>query len=188
VIEPVIHDKPLPYVSNLELRSTDSINLIVIHCTELPDLTSARDYGERVRYSESGTGNSGHYYIERNGAIEQWVPKDRVAHHVRGYNERSMGIELDNNGRYPEWFDSRRQVMTEVYPLPQINSLLDLILRLSAELPNLEWISGHESLDTSRVPATDRPDLQVFRKRDPGPLFPWNEILPIIRLRRLLPE
>jgi N-acetylmuramoyl-L-alanine amidase len=112
--EPVIHEKPLFYASNLEQRPLESIDLIVIHCTELPDLATAREYGERVHYSETGTGNSGHYYIERNGRVEQWVPRHRIAHHVRGFNERSLGIELDNIGRYPEWFDSRKQVMAEV--------------------------------------------------------------------------
>jgi N-acetylmuramoyl-L-alanine amidase len=188
VSQALIHENPLPYVSSLKHRPVESIDLVVIHCTELPDLAAARDYGQHVHYRDTGTGNSGHYYIERNGRIEQWVPREKLAHHVRGYNERSIGIELDNNGRYPEWFDSRNQVMTDVYPVPQINSLVTLLLRLSAELPNLMWIAGHESLDTSRVQATDDPDLLVYRKRDPGPLFPWKDILPILSLRRLMPE
>jgi N-acetylmuramoyl-L-alanine amidase len=188
VNEPHIHENPLSYVSSLEDRAFKSIDLVVIHCTELPDLATAREYGQRIQYSETGTGNSGHYYIERDGRIEQWAPTEKIAHHVRGFNERSIGIELDNNGRYPDWFDSRKQVMTEAYPVPQINSLVGLLLHLISELPNLEWIAGHASLDTSRVPATDRPDLQIYRKRDPGALFPWKELLPIIQLRRLVPD
>ena len=129
--KPVIHQNHLSYVSSLERRPVNSIDLVVIHCTELPDLATARSYGQRIHYPETGTGNSGHYYIERNGRVEQWVPPERVAHHVRNFNERSVGVELDNNGRYPDWFDSRKQVMTDAYPLPQINNLVKLLLKLS---------------------------------------------------------
>ena len=186
--EPHIHENYLSYASSLESRVLLSIDLVVIHCTELPDLSTARDYGQRIHYPETGTGNSGHYYIERNGRIEQWIPREKIAHHVRDFNERSIGIELDNDGRFPDWFDSRKQVMPEIYPVPQINSLVSLLLHLSNELSCLEWIAGHASLDPSRVPATDNPDLLVYRKRDPGPLFPWQDLLPVIPLRRLVPE
>jgi N-acetylmuramoyl-L-alanine amidase len=109
----------------------------------------------------------------------------RTAHHVRGFNERSIGIELDNNGRYPDWFDSHRQVMTDPYPEVQIDSLVRLLQKLSAELPNLGWVAGHESLDTSQIQASDNPELFVFRKRDPGPLFPWDQLLRAINLEQL---
>jgi N-acetylmuramoyl-L-alanine amidase len=49
------------------------VELVVIHCTELPDLAIAREYGERALY-DNGTGNSGHYYIDRDGAIYRYVP------------------------------------------------------------------------------------------------------------------
>ena len=186
--KPVIHQKHLSYVSSLEHRSFDSIDLVVIHCTELPDLATARDYGQRIHYPETGTGNSGHYYVERNGRIEQWVPPERVAHHVRSFNERSVGIELDNNGRYPDWFDSRKQVMTDAYPLPQTNNLVKLLLKLRAELPKLKWITGHESLDTSQIQTSDNPEHLVNRKMDPGPLFPWSKLLSAINLERFISD
>ena len=99
----IINENLLPYAHRLVSRPTDSIDLVVIHCTELPDLATAREYGQYIHYPDSGTGNSGHFYIERNGNVEQWVPLDRVAHHVRNYNERSIGIELVNTGRFPDW-------------------------------------------------------------------------------------
>jgi len=185
--QPHIYENHLPYVQGLVHRRLESIDLVVIHCTELPDLATAREFGKRVHYPVSGTGNSGHYYIERTGRIEQWVPPHKVAHHVRGYNERSIGIELDNKGRYPDWLDTRRQIMTEAYPSAQIRSLVALLLHLSAELPSLAWIAGHDSLDTSRVAASDNPVVLVYRKRDPGPLFPWPDVMHTIKLERLKP-
>lgn len=161
------------------------VNLVVIHCTELPDLETARIYGERVHYPESASGNSGHFYIDRNGAIEQWVPLDRIAHHVRGRNEKSVGIELVNSGRYPDWLHSGNQEMTEPYPATQIESLIRLLKVLEDELPGLESICGHDYLDQSRVPATDNPGLLVYRKLDPGPMFPWSNVLSGTGLRQL---
>ncbi len=182
-----VRHSPLPYEERLEARAREQIDLVVIHCTELPDLAMARDYGERVQHEESRTGNSGHFYIDRDGDIHQYVRHDRVAHHTRGYNPRSIGIELVNAGRYPDWFDSRHQAMDEPYTEAQIGALITLLTDLRNDLPTLQWIAGHEDLDTAQVPASDDPTSTVARKRDPGPLFPWERVLAGVPLQRLLP-
>ncbi|MFC3650026.1 N-acetylmuramoyl-L-alanine amidase [Dyella humi] len=179
-----IHDQPLPYVAKLPERPASAVTLVVIHCTELPDLATAREYGERVLY-ETGTGASGHYYIDRDGSIYRYVPGIRAANHVRGYNPQSIGIELVNHGRYPEWYDSHRQTMTEPYTVAQIAALRALLAQLRTEFPNLREIAGHEDLDTARVPASDDPNLEVPRKLDPGPLFPWTDVLAGSGLQRI---
>ena len=182
-----IADQPLPYADRLPLREASAIDLVVMHCTELPDLAMAREYGERILH-ESGTGNSGHYYIDRDGRVLRYVDPLRVAHHTRGYNPRSVGIELVNTGRYPDWFDSRHQHMSEPYTPAQIAAVVALLRRLRHELPALRFIAGHEDLDTARVPASDDPDQSVWRKRDPGPHFPWTQVLDACGLTRLQPE
>jgi len=181
---PAVHVWPLPYEDKLGQRSASEVDLVVLHCTELPDLATAREFGERVLY-DSGAGNSGHYYIDRDGSVHLFVRPNRIAHHTRGYNERSIGIELVNVGRYPHWLDSRHQAMTEAYPEPQLRALVALLSSLRDELPGLRWIAGHEDLDRARVPASDDPGLSVARKRDPGPLFPWDALLPALALERL---
>ena len=175
----------LPYATRLQARSIDAIDLVVVHCTELPDLATARRFGEDIHYPASGTGNSGHFYVDRDGALYQYAPLDRVAHHTRGYNARSIGIELVNTGRYPDWLDSRRQAMDEAYPPVQVDALTALLQQLQAMVPGLEWIAGHEDLDTDEVAASDDPACMVRRKRDPGPLFPWRDVLAAVSLRRL---
>jgi N-acetylmuramoyl-L-alanine amidase len=179
-----LHDWPLPYEQRLDLRLRASIDLVVIHCTELPDLQVAREYGERVLYP-SGTGNSGHYYIDRDGSIHVFAQPERIANHTRGYNERSVGIELVNRGRYPDWLDSRHQAMTEPYSEAQLVALIALLRALAHDYPGLRQVAGHEDLDTTQVEASDDPSLQVRRKRDPGPLFPWPRVLEAIPLQRL---
>jgi N-acetylmuramoyl-L-alanine amidase len=179
-----IHDHPLPYVDRLDARDPAKVDLVVIHCTELPDLATARVYGERVVYP-GGTGNSGHYYVDRDGSVSRYVPDARVAHHVRGYNEHSVGIELVNTGRWPDWLDSRRQVMTEPYPYVQIDALISLVVHLGETLRNLRYIAGHEDLDTGTVAASNDVAHQVRRKLDPGPLFPWAQVMAACGLQRL---
>lgn len=175
---------PLSYVDRLDERSLDSIGVVVIHATELPDLATAREYGEKIHHQDSRTGNSGHFYIDRDGSIEQWVPLERVAHHVRGHNANSIGIELVNRGRWPHWWHSEHQRWDEPYPEAQIEALIGLLQRLSEQLPALGAIAGHEELDTDTIPASDHPDIQIRRKLDPGPLFPWDRIESTVDLKR----
>lgn len=166
----------LPYVQHLPARAATQIDLVVMHCTELPDMAIAREYGERVLYA-TGTGNSGHFYIDRDGSIHQYVPTSHIANHTRGYNPRSIGIEMVNTGRYPNWLDSRHQAMHEPYTEAQISALIGLLQQLKNQLPNLRFIAGHEQLDTEQVPASNDATQRVFRKRDPGPHFPWPRVL-----------
>lgn len=176
---------PLPYERLLEERPRGDIDLVVIHCTELPDLQTARRFGEEVRY-DSGTGNSGHYYIDRDGSVHQYVRMERIAHHVRGYNPRSVGIELVNVGRYPDWLAAGSQQMNEPYTEAQIESLIALIHHLQSELPSLVNIAGHEDLDRELVTSDDEGMVSVHRKLDPGPLFPWHVVTKHISLKRIL--
>ena len=184
---PPVQIDPLPYELKLDARPLSQIDLIVIHCTETPTLDSAREFGERVLYEGSGTGNSGHYYIDRDGRTTLYVRPDRIAHHVRGYNPRSIGIELVNTGRYPHWRDSKHQAMDEPYPEAQIVALIALLAQLQQQFPGMKFIAGHEDLDREMEAAADDPNVQVPRKRDPGPLFPWGRVIESVKLERLIP-
>lgn len=178
-------DQPLSYIERLELRELRAIDLVVIHCTELPDLALAREFGERMQDTERQTGFSGHFYVDRDGTVHRYVPIERIAHHTRGYNPRSVGIELVNLGRFPDWFDSRRQHMSDPYPEAQIDALVELLRWLRSGLPNLVCIAGHEDLDRDKVPSSDAPEVQVLRKRDPGPQFPWRDVVRWSGLERI---
>lgn len=177
--------RPLSYIERLETRDIDTIELVVIHCTELPDLDMARTWGEKIVHPQSQTGNSGHFYVERDGSLEEWVPAEYIAHHVRGRNDNSIGIELVNNGRYPNWFYSTQQQMTASYPQLQIDALIALLNELAIKLPALQQLAGHQDLDTVMIPAEDDPALMIKRKLDPGPCFPWQQLLAKVPLQHL---
>ncbi len=184
-MKPKVEQNHLCYTRRLDKRNVEDIQLVVIHCTELPDLAMARTWGEKLVHPATQTGNSGHFYIDRDGKIEQWVPLNRIAHHVRGINQNSVGIELVNTGRYPDWFRSDHQSMTEPYPAEQLQALTSLLNHLEHRLPGLESIAGHEDLDTEKLPSENRPEVLISRKVDPGPLFPWPTILKSVALTRV---
>lgn len=175
---------PLPYEDRLATRPSAAIDLVVIHCTELPDMSMAREFGERIHYIDTRTGNSGHYYLDRGGAVFQFVADTRVANHTYRYNGRSIGIELVNQGRYPNWNDSRHQAFTVPYTKVQIDALLALLAQLRNNHPYLHLIAGHEDLDRRLEPASDDPKISLRRRQDPGPLFPWDEVLQASGLQR----
>lgn len=148
----------------------------------------AREYGERLMHADSQTGNSGHFYIDRNGRIEQWVPLEFAAHHVKDHNFNTIGVELVNLGRYPDWFHSENQQMTETYPDVQIAALVRLVGYLQETLTGLRWVAGHEDIDTAMLPASDKPEVLIRRKLDPGIHFPWDAFLADVSLERLPTE
>ena len=78
------------------------------------------------------------------------MPPARSAHHTRGYNARSIGIELVNTGRYPHWLDSRQQAMDEPYTDAQIAALIALLQRLCGGNP----VAGARSPATRTWTAT----------------------------------
>jgi N-acetylmuramoyl-L-alanine amidase len=77
--------------------------------------------------------------------------------------------------------------MDEPYTEAQVTALLALLVHLRERFPSLRLIAGHEDLDTARVEASDDPTLTVWRKRDPGPNFPWERVLAACGLERLKP-
>lgn len=174
----------LPYNDKLEKRDLSTIEMVVIHCTELPDIKSARVYGEKVHYA-SGTGNSGHYYVTKSGKTYQWVENNRIAHHVKGNNLKTIGIELDNLGRYPHWHQTNHQIMYDPYPKQQISALIELLNKLTTKIPSLKYICGHEDLDTRLIKSENDPEIYIRRKMDPGKMFPWDKVMQNITITNI---
>ena len=48
-----IIEELLPYNERLEQRDTADLDLIVLHCTELPTMQMAREFGERIVLPET---------------------------------------------------------------------------------------------------------------------------------------
>ncbi len=151
----------------------NSVSAIVIHSIGGPEcrngevvFTSSKGDAYRWKeYFEKSDGISIHYIIDRDGNVVSSIDENRVAWHARGMNSESIGIELTNNG------DG-----LEEYPRPMLESLRSLIIEIKSRHPNIsnERIYMHSDVDNSTFLCGGR---QEKRKRDPGPLFPYRELI-----------
>ena len=94
---------------NRSSRDGAVINMIVLHCTE-GTLQSAIN----TFLTPNGRQVSSHYVIDRNGKIYQMVSDAERAHHCKGANEHSIGIEhvgLDSQALAPEQATASAQLI-----------------------------------------------------------------------------
>lgn len=128
-----------PYVNDLFMNC--------LNCDAHPDFESLK--GLKV---------STHYFIDRRGAVTEYVPLSKRAWHAgkssyRGrenVNDFSVGIELEGTDHEP-------------YTSSQYNALTDLTLEIMKQYPRItrDRIVGHR-------------DVSPGRKTDPGDSFDWN--------------
>jgi N-acetyl-anhydromuramyl-L-alanine amidase AmpD len=101
--------------------------------------------------------------IDRDGTLRSSVPEDQVAHHVFRHSQRSIAVELINDG------DG-----VDPYPEAQLSSLVQLLQRLEKRHDlTPQGIRRHSDLDRSTMwCARTQP-----RKVDPGPAFPFERVI-----------
>lgn len=108
-----------------------------------------------------------HYVIDRTGQVAAGVPEAVAATHATGWNQRSIGIELVNNG------DGR-----DPFPAPQIDALVALITDIRQRHPAITpaRVLRHSDVDRSTFPAATHGEAcAAFRRKlDPGDAFPWT--------------
>jgi len=129
-------------------------DLIVLHYTAMTSAAAALN-----RLCDPDAAVSAHYLIGRDGTVWQLVPEARRAWHagagcwgrVRDVNSRSIGIELDNDGRAP-------------FSAP----LMAALERLLPD-PMARW-----GIPPDRV--IGHADVAPERKADPGPRFDWRRL------------
>lgn len=160
---------------------------VIIHYTAAPSAKSAIRTLTNPRVKASA-----HLLIQRDGKVKQMVPFNVIAWHAgkssykgrTGFNQYSIGIELDNAGPLKKSGDSFRDVygveyaanlavegthrnqtkskFWHAYSDVQIEKTID-VLELLAETYNVKFILGHE-------------EIAPNRKSDPGPAFPLDKI------------
>lgn len=129
-------------------------DLIVLHFTAMASTTEAKD-----RLCDPSAEVSCHYLIAPEGMILSLVPEELRAWHAGAgawgaatdINSRSIGIELQNDGRSP-------------FALPQMQALTALL----ADVRHRWSIPPHRIIGHS--------DMAPTRKSDPGPRFDWRAL------------
>lgn len=130
--------------------------IIVVHATEQGSAGQSLD---TLRSANSAGKVSSHYLIGDDGRIYQLVADGDRAWHAGGgswgtitdLNSVSIGIEMDNE-------------VGEAYTEAQIAALLRLLEDLCTRL------------DIPKTQVIGHADMAPTRKRDPGPLFPWQRL------------
>jgi N-acetyl-anhydromuramyl-L-alanine amidase AmpD len=168
------------------IQRQSNIDTIVMHYTVTKDV----DTTYRVLQQ---AGLSYHYIIDKDGEIYQFVDEDRVAYHagcgvdgrpgcIPGYNSRSIGISLVSCGynttgcEVTQCFENRLidGLCFEEYTEAQINATTDLIFDISQR---------HTSLPITRQSVIGHNEIDPRGKVDPGPQFPFDEIIQNVRGR-----
>lgn len=151
---------------------TQTIDMVVIHSTggptcdaktHLPIWVKAGTLDENLRNIEAHPTLGIHYMIDRDGTLRASVPESRMVHHVFHYSQRSIAIELINDG------DGR-----DPYPEAQLASLVELLRNiLQRRHISRDHIKRHSDLDHGHMTC----DRSQRRKVDPGAAFPYETVL-----------
>lgn len=155
---------------NFDDRPSDMpVELLVIHNISLPPqqygglgveqlFTNSLDPAEHPYYAEiAHLRVSAHFFIRRDGSLQQFVNTDCRAWHagVSKWRERercndfSIGVELEGSDFEP-------------FTDTQYARLIELVAALKSVYP-LQAIVGHS-------------DIAPGRKTDPGPYFDWGRL------------
>ena len=142
------------YVGRLDSRSRPRsavVDRIILHHTG--DSSAAQTF-RALR----NRGLSVHYIVDRDGTIHNPVTEDKMAYHAKGWNARSIGIEIVNTGK-----------ADMQYTNAQYNSIKDLINDIAVRWPSIkadnQHVLGHYQVTTAAI-----------GKWDPSPNIDWSRI------------
>jgi AmpD protein len=147
------------------------VSLLVVHAISLPPgvyrgdavarlFTNRLDPAAHAAFRDiSHLRVSAHFFVRRDGALQQFVPVHRRAWHAgasrwRGLdrcNDCSIGVELEG-------------LDTAAFTAAQYRCLVRLARALRARYPRLRAVAAHS-------------DVAPGRKRDPGARFDWMRLL-----------
>lgn len=176
---------PVDFVKSPNTGSALSARFLVMHYTAGSSAESS------IRHlAKKSAKASAHLVISRSGEITQMVPFNRVAwhagrsrwHNIRGLNQHSIGIELDNagpleggSGVWRAWFGREYEDSDVVVASHKFDSFdqgwhVYTEAQIAAALAAAEAIVDHYEL----VDVLGHDDIAPERKRDPGPAFPME--------------
>ena len=157
---------------NFNQRPLGEVSLLVIHNISLPPgqfgtgkvqafFQNRLDAGEHPYFAGIASLKvSAHFFIERDGAVTQFVSCNQRAWHAGqslfeardNCNDFSLGIELEGTDDLP-------------FTVAQYTALIELTGQLQAAYPAIttDRICGHS-------------DIAPGRKTDPGPAFDWPRL------------
>lgn len=168
-------DHPNPNGNHFYDSRRGNIDLVVVHTAEnLPDYDGEDSGAERVaRYFATTSRSVSAHATSDSDSIVELLPDDFTAWHVRGYNSRSLGLEIATQahrwGSGPEeWEQAALQQAAKVVAkwCERWNVPIDRISKSDAD-GGKRGIVSHSALDPTR-------------RSDPGIGFPWKEFMSLV--------
>lgn len=125
--------------------SPDAIDLIVIHNSDTPRGRDVSAADIRRWHRERGWLDIGYHYVIRlDGTVEEGRPAGRPGAHVRGYNQRSVGICLIGGTN-----ERDLSVKEDTFTDAQMEALQDLVSGLVRHFYPARVV-GHGDLDPKK--------------------------------------
>lgn len=156
------------YAGNFGGKRTVPVDQIVIHSTEGTKASAISWFAQD--HTKWGKGpSSAHYVIGQDGTITQMVAEDAVAWHAgnRAVNARSIGIECEGFA-----------ADADTWSPALIDSLCALVAQLAAKyrVP----VKHGTAAEPGIIGHVDVPNQT---HTDPGPYFPWADVIAQINAR-----
>lgn len=134
-----------------------AVDMIVIH-------TTGGRYNGTISWFQDPNNTkktSAHYVIQSSdGEITQMVKERDTAHHVRGYNSRSIGIEHEAFIAESRWYT-------------------DAMYRSSAAL--VRYLCNKYNIPMDRTHIRGHLELDPSRRKDPGHHWDWSKFMNLVR-------
>lgn len=148
------------------------IDSIVIHTTEetLDDTINI--------FLDPARQVSAHFVIASNGDIYQMVDTKRRAWHATYYNHRSIGIEMVGYAGQSSTWNANN--------LGSLTKLLAWLIQAYPQIPLVHPGGNAYDYPGDSYNATGlvaHGQLQPWNRSDPGPFFPWNQMLTDVAAR-----
>lgn len=169
-------------------RDETKVDRVVVHSTAaLIDLRTRAPLAkeewfkkDRIFAAWRSYGVNPHYYIDREGGVHRLTPEAKLCSHARGYNQRSIGIELAGVGSEP-WMqklatDAGATPAELGYTPAQYAALGSLLKDIASRRPQVQAILHSDiweraatvRADAVTVRAAAQPDAAVTTKLEKG--------------------
>lgn len=123
-----------------------TIDMIVLHSTG-----SDNAEGAIAWFNNPNSKVSAHYVIDRKGLVYKLVRIQHIAWHARGYNNRSIGIEIVQSPESPTTIEQRY-------------ALMELVISLVSTIKSIKYLQGHFELTSIKSDPYEKEIVRLIRQ------------------------